>query len=51
MVPKTVYDVMRDLEKTTGARNGPALLVWVLRRKQSIDSRQAERSYGWKRPA
>jgi DNA-binding CsgD family transcriptional regulator len=51
MVPNTVNELMRDLEKKTGARSGPALLVWVLHRKQSIDSRQAERSYGWRRPA
>ena len=51
MIPKALYEVMRDLEKKTGARDRPALLVWVLRQKQSVDSRQAERSYGWRRPA
>jgi hypothetical protein len=51
MIPKAVYEVMRDLEKKTGTRDPAALLVWVLRRKQSVDRRRAERSYGWRRPA
>jgi len=51
MVPKAVYEVMRDLEKKTGTHDPQALLIWVLRRKQSVDSRRAERSYGWRRPA
>jgi DNA-binding NarL/FixJ family response regulator len=51
MVPAAVFEVIRDLEEKTGTRDRAALLVWVLRRKQSIDSREAERNYGWRRPS
>jgi DNA-binding NarL/FixJ family response regulator len=50
MVPTAVFEVIRDLEEKTGTCDRAALLVWVLRRKQSVDSRKAERNYGWRRP-
>jgi DNA-binding NarL/FixJ family response regulator len=50
MVPAAVFEVMRDLEEKTGTRDRAALLVWALRRTQSVDSRKAERNYGWRPP-
>jgi len=50
MVPAAVFEVIRDLEEKTGTCDRTALLVWVLRRTQSVDSRKAERNYGWRRP-